>query len=46
VLGLDSPSATEDAVWRRVIAGQALPKVAGWATYSSPEKRTGSPPIG
>jgi hypothetical protein len=38
--------ATEDAAWRRVIAGQAPPGVAGRATYSSPENRTGSPPSG
>src|SRR6187551_2175206 len=31
-IGLDSPSATEDAAARRVIAGQAPPSTVGWFT--------------
>src|SRR5438105_2588363 len=35
-LGLASPGATEDAAWRRVLAGQAPPDVAGRLTYFLP----------
>src|ERR671924_781862 len=38
--GLDSPSATEDAAARRVIAGRALPSVAGRATVSVLDSET------
>src|SRR2546423_10199966 len=34
--GLGSPGATEDAAWRRVIAGRAPPDVAGRATVLGP----------
>src|SRR5439155_1137555 len=34
-LGLGSPGATEDAAWRRVIASETPPTVAGRATYCS-----------
>jgi hypothetical protein len=42
VLGLVCPSATEDAPWRRVIAGRAPPSVAGRVTYLTATKTTAS----
>ena len=38
--------ATEDAASRRRSRGRGALIVAGGATYSASEKRTGSPPIG
>src|SRR6266508_2030847 len=34
-LGSEDPSVTEDVAWRRVIAGQAPPNVAGRVTHLS-----------